>query len=261
MAQRVLRGVAVAWVLVAIVGLWAFAFYIAALYGLGAVRGDLERWNTVVPDGHGYVPGDAPGNIAFGLHLLLALMVAVGGALQLVPAIRRRRPGFHRWNGRVFISVAVVASLSGLFIAFSRGAVAGPYMTAGNVLDALLIVAFGVTAWRRARAGDIASHRRWALRAFVVINAIWFYRIGMMFWFLVNQGPVGHTRDFRGPFDIFLAFGHVLVPLACMELYLRADRSDAPLAKLSTAAGLGLLTLVTAVGVFAAIVGMWLPRL
>ena len=260
-ADRALRASAVFWGVVAAIGIWIFGYYIAALYGLGIIGGDLERWNRVLPEGHGYVPTDTRGNVALGVHLLMALVVTTAGVLQLVPAIRKRLPALHRWNGRLFVALAMIAAATGVFIAFYRGAVAGDYMTAGNVINAVLILIFGVMAWRRARARRFESHQRWALRLFVVVFAVWFYRVGMMLWFAANRGAAGHNDSFTGPFDIFLAFAHVLLPLAVLELFLLARDRGGSLAKLSMAALLVLLTLAMGAGVALATMAMWLPRL
>lgn len=260
-AERLLRASAVLWYGVAVAGLWAFGLYIAALYGVGLLGGDLNRWNRVLPEGHGYVAGDLRGNLALGAHLSLALIVTLGGALQLVPQIRARAPWLHRWNGRLFVVAAVVAAGSGLFIALTRGAVAGIYMTLGNALNAALVLTFATRAWRAARARAFIDHRRWALRLFVVINAVWFYRLGMMLWFAVHKAPVGHTAAFDGPFDIFLAFAHVLLPLAILELYLAAGARGGARAKGAMAALMLVLSLATAAGILLVVMGMWLPRL
>ena len=260
-SDRLLRASARFWYVVAVAGIWIFAWYIAALYGLGFLRGDLDRWNAVLPEGHGYVPGDLRGNVALGVHLLAALVVASGGLLQLVPWIRARAPWLHRWNGRLFVLVAMAAAVTGIFIAFTRGAVAGTYMTAGNVLNALLILVFGVIAWREARARRYAAHRRWALRLFVVTLSVWFYRVMMMLWFGVHRAPVGHNAGFTGPFDIVLAFGHVLLPLAILELYLLAVERGGQGARVAMAGLLTVSTVAMAGGIVLATFGMWLPRL
>ncbi len=260
-ANRALSASATAWFIALVMGLWAFGVYIVGLYGVGAVTGDWERWNAVLPAGHGYNHGDTAGNLALGVHLLMAVFVTFAGALQLVPAIRAKAPGFHRWNGRAFITVAFAIALSGLFIAFTRGAVAGIYMAIGNTLNAVLLMLCAGQALRFAIRRRFDAHRRWALRAFVLMLGVFFYRLGMMLWFAANQGPVGHTKAFDGPFDIALAFGHVLGPLAILELYLLArDRGGAG-AKLVMAGGMAVVTLATAAGGFLAMMGLWLPRL
>ena len=40
----------------------------------------------------------------------------LGGALQLVPMVRRRWPVFHRWNGRLFLFGTAVMSIGGLIM-------------------------------------------------------------------------------------------------------------------------------------------------
>lgn len=260
-AARALRLSAAAWYVALVAGLWAFGIYIVALYGIGAATGDWERWNVVLPKGHGYNPGDTAGNLALGAHLLMAVFVTFAGALQLVPAIRATTPAFHRWNGRIFVAVAFAIAGSGLYIAFTRGAVAGTYMAVGNTLNAVLLAACAGQAFRYARARRFDIHQRWALRAFVLMLGVFFYRLGMMLWFVANRGPAGHTDAFDGPFDIFLAFAHVLLPLAILELYLLARDRGGAFAKFAMAGGMVVATLATAAGGFFAIMGMWLPRL
>jgi hypothetical protein len=260
-AIKALKVSAVIWYVAAVIGLWAFGYYIVGLYGVGVATGDLERWNRVLPDGHGYMPGDWIGNLALGGHLLMAAIVTFGGVLQLVPRIRAKAPWFHRWNGRVFLVTAFGISLSGLFMAFTRGNVAGAYMTMGNVLNAALAMTFAVICWRRALARDIAAHSRWALRTFVQMQAIWLYRVGMMLWFGIHRGPVGHTDTFDGPFDIFLAFAYVLLPLAVLELYMLARDRAGTWGKASMAGLLLVLTIAMSLGIALTIFVMWLPRL
>lgn len=260
-ASRALSLSAAAWFVALVAGLWAFGIYIVAIYGVGAATGNWERWNVVLPKGHGYNPGDTAGNLALGAHLLMAVFVAFAGALQLVPAIRSKAPAFHRWNGRVFIAVAFAIAGSGLYIALTRGAVAGTWMAAGNILNVVLLTVCSAQALRFARARRFDVHRRWALRAFVLMLGVFFYRLGMMLWFVANRGPVGHTDAFDGPWDIFLAFAHVLLPLTILELYLLARDRGGVVAKFAMTGLMTVATLATAAGGFFAIMGMWLPRL
>jgi uncharacterized membrane protein len=249
------------WVGATVAGLAVFAAYIAALYAWGLATGDLERWNAVLPAGHGYVPGDLRGNIALGTHVIAAIAVAACGAIQLLPAVRRRAPRLHRWSGRVFLGLSMGVALSGALIALTRGPVAGLYMAVGNLMDAGLVLVFSGLAWRAARRRDFSLHRRWALRAFIVIFGVWFYRLMMMLWFAAHGGPVGHTDAFDGPWDIFLAFGHFLLPLALLELYLVAQARGGAALRLATAGVVGLSALATAAGTVLATLGLWLPRL
>ncbi|MFZ8531235.1 hypothetical protein ACO1NH_13755, partial [Staphylococcus aureus] len=61
----------------------------------------------------------------------------------------------------------------------------------GMSLNALLIVGFAILAWQAARTRDFPAHRRWALRLFLAVNGVWFFRVGLMLWLLVWRRPMG----------------------------------------------------------------------
>jgi hypothetical protein len=63
-----------------------------------------------------------------------------------------------------------------------------------------------------------------------------------------------------GPFDVFVAFGCYLLPLAIAELYFWAKRAGA-VSKLAMSAVLFAAAGATALGVFGAAMIMWLPRI
>ena len=257
-ATTALNAAARFWFVVAVTGQWIFAFYVAVLYGRTAVQGNFEAWNKVLP--HGYVPGQTMSNAAVAAHLLLAVIVMVLGPLQLVPKIRAKAPAFHRWSGRLYIPAVALTSIAGLYMVWGRGAGVGDFVQhLGISLDAVLILVFAFLALRSALKRDFQTHRRWALRLFLVVNGVWFFRVGLMFWIVVNQGPAGFDpKTFTGPFLSFLSFADYLLPLAVLELYLRAKSTSARFAMAGT---LVILTLAMGVGIVTATMGMWLPRL
>lgn len=248
------------WFIVAVIGQWIFAFYVALFYGGAAIDGDFMRWNRVLP--HGYVEGETMGNIAVGIHLLFAVIVMVGGPLQFVPKLRTKFPIFHRWNGRFYLSAALLISLSGVYMVITKGTISGLVGDISVGLNGILIMWFAIMALLRAVQRKFQSHRKWALRLFLVMAGVWFFRIGLMFWLFVHGRPVGFDPEtFRGPFLVVLGFGQYLVPLLVLELYFAAQKSKLGLAKISMAAALVLLSVITALGTFAATMGMWLPRI
>lgn len=259
-ADAALKGSAALWFLVAATGQFIFAAYIALNYGRKALVGDFAAWSETLI--HGIVEGDPIGNIAVGLHLLLALIITVGGPLQLIPAVRRRWPRFHRWNGRTYMVTAFVISLGGLYMVWTRG-VLGPTINAVAIsINALLIMGCATMALRFALRREFERHRRWATRLFLVVGGVWFFRVGLMFWVLANGGkPVGIGSELDGPFAILLAFAQYVVPLGIYELYLRTQDRAGAVGRVGMAAALVVLSLATAVGVFGATVGMWLPRI
>lgn len=260
MAEGALNASASLWFLVAFAGQSVFAYYVAAFYGGAALSGDVSRVNAVLP--RGYVAGDPLGNLAIALHVLLAAVITVGGPLQLIPQLRRRLPALHRWTGRVYVPTAFAITLAGLFMVWVRGSAGDLSQHLGITVDAILIFLCGVMAWRRARARDFRGHRRWALRLFMAASAVWFFRVGLMFWLVVNGGPVGFDgQTFRGPFLSFLAVADSLVPLAVLELYLRTQERGGVAGRFAMAVGLLVVTGAMGVGSFAAAMGLWLPRL
>ncbi|MGM9479985.1 DUF2306 domain-containing protein [Roseateles sp. NT4] len=237
------------WFLVAATGLAIFASYIGISYGRAALGGP--------PGESRWVAGDLLGNALLSVHLVFALLMTAIGVLQLIPPLRRRLPALHRNLGRVFMVGAVLGTLSGFYLVWVKGTVGGFVMHAAISLNGLFILAFAWLAWREARARRFTEHRRWALRLFMAVNGVWFFRVGLMLWLMVWRAPVGFDpKTFTGPFVYALSFAQFLLPLLVLELYLRA-RGRAMVLALT----LVLLSLATAGGIFGATMGMWLPRL
>jgi hypothetical protein len=146
---------------------------------------------------------------------------------------------------------------------------AGPAATAAaltsSTLDGALILLCAALALYYALAKNIDVHRRWALRLFMVASAVWFQRIGYGFWMVVTGmvpfggGAPGTTADMDGPFDMFLGFARVLLPLFFLELYFQARKSAGSRVKWTMAGTLIGLTLIVGIGTIGAAKLMWLP--
>jgi Predicted membrane protein (DUF2306) len=250
-AEGALRAAARIWFLVAASGQALFAIYVTLFYGSSAVHGNVAKWK-------GYVAGDTVGNLALMAHLLLAVIVTIGGPLQLVPDIRARAPTFHRWNGRLYLVAAVTTAIAGLYMELWRDHIGSVISQIGVSLDAILIVACAAMALRYVLARDFKTHRRWALRLFFVVSAVWFFRVMLMFWIAINGGPVGFDpKTFIGPAIDVLSFAQYLLPLAVLEIYLRVQRGAGTGARLATSAGLVLLTIAMGFGMFVAFKAFW----
>lgn len=259
-ADTTLKAAAGLWFVVAVIGQWMFVVYVAAFYGGSAVRGDLAAWTKVLS--HGFIPGDTMGNFAIAAHLFVAVIITVGGPLQLVPQIRARAPSFHRWNGRVYMLTAFIGSITGLYMIWTRGTVGGVVQHLGISLNGVLIIICAAMALRYAVARDFVVHRRWALRLFLVVSGVWFFRVGLMCWIILNKGPVGFDPEtFQGPFLDVLSFAQYLLPLGVLEIYLRTKGRPGAPGKFALAAGLLVLTVAMGVGILGATMFMWLPRI
>ncbi|HJY36635.1 MAG TPA: DUF2306 domain-containing protein [Steroidobacteraceae bacterium] len=258
-ASGALQRAASMWLLTAVAGQWLFVYYIAAFYGPTAISGDYAAWdrNTNMTDG--YVAGDAAGNAFFLAHVLAAAVLTFAGALQLVPQIRARAIAFHRWNGRLFMIAASGGALAGLYLEWVRGtglrSPTGLSSAFGVTLNAALILAFAVFAWRAVRNRDISAHRLWATRLFLVVNGTWFMRVGFRAWMVLTGGAFGGSTFFT-----YWSFAAYLLPLAIYELYLRSKNATPPTQYAMTAC-LVVLTVVTGIGTIYTFTRNWGPLL
>lgn len=248
------------WFVIVTLGQWIFAFYVIAFYGRATATGNIEKWNEVLP--HGYISGDLAGNLVVGIHLLFAAIIIICGPLQIIPQIRDYVPTFHRFSGRLYVFTAIILSFSGLIMVWTRGSVGGMTQHISISFNAILIIISAIFAIRYAMKQDFKSHRIWALRLFLLVNGVWFFRVGLMFWLLINGGPVGFDPDtFEGPFLTILNISQYTIPLIILELYLRAKAGSNKTLSIVTSAILLVFTLIMAIGIFGATMGMWLPRL
>ncbi len=256
-ANGALKAAARFWFGVTVIGQLVFAFAVASFYGLTAARGDFHGWSKSIT--HGYVPGDKLGNLAVMMHIGSAVVIMLSGAVQLVPGVRDRFPVFHRWNGRVYMLTAVTLSVAGLYMTWIRGSVGNTMLHLSSTLNAVLIWLGAGMALHYALARDFKTHRRWALRLFLVTSASWFFRL-MIFLYFLLLGSRGLDPTMLGsPVFIYMSFAQYLLPLAVLEVYLRAKEHGGTLPRMATAAGLFLLTLAMVVGIFAVSMAVWVP--
>jgi hypothetical protein len=258
-ADKSLRAAARFWFVVAVIGQFAFAISVAAFYGLTALRGNFQAWNKILA--HGYESGATMGNAALAGHIIFATVISIAGALQLIPGVRNRFPAFHRWNGRLFVLAAFTQAITGIYLTVSgRRLVGDATQHVVSVLGAVLIIFCAAMALRFAIARNFTTHRRWALRLFLVASASWFIRLGFTLT-LVLFGPIGFdSTTFSGPLITFWTFAQYLLPLGALELYLWAQDRPGALRRMATAGILFVLTLAMGAGIAAVSVGSWVPR-
>lgn len=242
-------------------GQWLFVVYLLGFYWRYGVVGDFEAWNKVLP--HGYEQGNTLGNVFLTLHVVLAAYISCFGVIQLISKLRQKWPRFHRWNGRLYIAVALVMAISGLYLSLSGRKMAGDFSQLMLILiNALLIIACAIFTVIRAIQKRFVIHRIWALRLFLCVSGVWLFRLGLMAWFIVMGGPVGiNIESFSGPFLTVLAFCVYVLPVFVLELYLRANSAERPAVKYFCSSVMCLICAVLAIGIFGASVGLWLPRL
>jgi hypothetical protein len=237
-ADKSLRAAARFWFVVALVGQFAFAFSTAAFYGLTAARGDFQAWNKILANG--YEAGATMGNAALAGHILFATVISIAGALQLIPGIRNRFPAYLTLSGRRLVGDVTQHVVS--------------------IFGAVLIMFCAGMALRYAMARDFTTHRRWALRLFLVASGSWFFRLGF-FLTLALFGPIGFDQTtFSGPLLTFWTFAQYLLPLGVLELYLFAQEQPGALRRMATAGVLFVLTLAMGAGIALVTVASWVPN-
>ena len=174
---------------------------------------------------------------------------------------RRRAPRLHHWNGRLYVTIAVIMACSGLYLTWARPAVAPLANDLAVSLNRVLILLCAAYALRYALQRNFAAHQRWAFRLFLVVRGVWFLRVMLFGWILLHQAPVGLGENLDGPMAIVFAYASTLLPLAIYQLYLAAKRAPQVLAHGVTAGLLLIMTLLTAMGSVGSALILWLPRI
>lgn len=257
-ARRVLARAGAVWFMAALSGQAIFAVYILVTYGGSAASGNLASWNDILFNG--LIEGDLLGNLLVMMHLALAFIITASGPLQLIPALRNRARSFHRWNGRVYILVALLISSGAIILGLGRPAFGGwPNMVLQGFNGAVIFVC-ALIAWNTARRRDFVSHRRWATRLFLAASGVWFLRVMMMAW-AIPTGGAGLGSELDGPMGRAAMLGQTVIPLAVYQLYLFAEQSRSDAARYAVAGLVFILTLVMAGGILGVTMGMWLPRI
>jgi uncharacterized membrane protein YozB (DUF420 family) len=176
----------------------------------------------------GTLPDESSFEHRYAAHAWLAYAHILPGAvylgiapIQLWRGFRNRHLPVHRRMGRVAIVAGLVsgifAILFGLFLSFG-----GALQATASVLFGAWFVTALVTAYRAIRRRDVATHRRWMIRAFAVGLAVGTIRI----WVGLFQA-LG-VLDFRDAFGVAFWISFLLHAAAAEAwLYWRPSASGA----------------------------------
>jgi uncharacterized membrane protein len=108
--------------------------------------------------------------VGIGLHIFASALALVLGPFQFSRRLRAARPRLHRWLGRAYLGVGVLAGgLAGFYMAaFAFGGIVSKL---GFGMLALAWLATGATAYAAIRRRDVTAHRRWMVRNFALTFA------------------------------------------------------------------------------------------
>jgi hypothetical protein len=126
------------------------------------------------------------------LHVAGAATALLISPLQLLPVMRRRLPGLHRWLGRIYVVGCTVGGIAGVPLAL--GSAAGGVATAGFGLLAVGWLTTTSIGWLRGYQKRVALHRAWMVRSFSLTYAAVTLRIYLAILPLL---PVAFIEGYR----------------------------------------------------------------
>jgi uncharacterized membrane protein len=171
-----------------------------------------------------YNPGFLEYPTIVSLHVVLGGLYLALAPFQFVRRIRSRYLGYHRWAGRVLVSIGLVIGATGVFMGLVipiAGWIERGYI---SVFGVLFLMA-QLKGFLHVRAGRVALHREWMIRAFAIGLAVVTQRLIFIPALLVvadpTQGPVATLSAVS-----FLAAFVLHSTLA--EVWIRLTRRSSP---------------------------------
>jgi uncharacterized membrane protein len=182
----------------------------------GAARvGEIAGGAQMTADNARFLASPAPVVV----HIVGATLYCLLGAFQFAPAVRRRRPGWHRVAGRVLVPCGLAAALSGVWMALfyerppSDDVLLTPMRLVFGVAMAGCLV-LGVAAIRRR---DVAGHRAWMARGYAIGLGAGTQVLTHLPWTLLVGQPSGTPR-------VLLMLAGWVVNVVVVEWALRRQR-------------------------------------
>ncbi len=179
----------------------------------GAARvGELAGGAEVTADNARFLAAPVPVLV----HIVGATLYCLLGAVQFAPALRRRRPGWHRVAGRVLVPCGLAAALSGVWMTLflPRPPVDDVLLTPIRLVFGVAMVACLVLGVAAVRRRDIPAHRAWMARAYAIGLGAGTQVLTHLPWALLVGQPSGTAR-------VLLMLAGWVVNLAVTEWALR----------------------------------------
>jgi uncharacterized membrane protein len=114
-----------------------------------------------------YNPGFLEFPVMTALHVILGGIYLAFAPFQFVKRIRTRWLNYHRWAGRLLVTIGLVIGVTALFMGF--------VIPFSGLAESVVIGAFGglflialVKGFLDIRAGRVEQHREWMIRAFAI---------------------------------------------------------------------------------------------
>lgn len=236
-----------------------FGIYILIFYFLALIQGNMEQWNSLLPEM--YTRDSRSATLGIGIHFAGGGLILILGCIQLLEGLRLKYPALHRWLGRLYILSAFSAAIGGLVFIFIKGTIGGLIMDVGFALYGILMFLSAFLTVKFARAKDFERHRAWAIRLFALAIGSWLYRMDYGFWILFTDG-IGHTKNFTGNFDYFMDFFFYLPNLLVAEVFIGHYKiMQSNLAKSLAILGVNVATIFLVLATYSFTERLWWPAI
>lgn len=150
---------------------WLLPSALLALGAIPVVAGslrlvELSGRTAAIPSDPRY---DAP-PVPVVVHIVCAIAFAILGALQFVPHLRRRRPGWHRRAGRLVVIAGLGVALSAMWLNqfFPRAGATREVLYPLRMVFGAAMVLTIVLGLLAARRRDFVRHRAWMIRSYAI---------------------------------------------------------------------------------------------
>lgn len=139
------------------------------------------------------------------LHFLPGMVFLLGACLQVSARVRRRHLTLHRRLGRVLVVVGLASGVLGTALGILHP-FGGWSEAAASAVFGTWFVACLVLAYLAVRRRDIATHRRWMIRAFAVGLGVATIRVWTGIFIGIHAAQTGVRPDGPVPTTFGLAF-------------------------------------------------------
>jgi uncharacterized membrane protein len=111
---------------------------------------------------------DEVDNLPLLIHVLSASVYYALAAVQMLPKVRRKYPGWHRRAGRIAVIAGIASAIACTWITFIHPDARGPILYYGRVVFGPLWTLCLFMGLITARRGLYHAHREWMIRAFAI---------------------------------------------------------------------------------------------
>ena len=106
------------------------------------------------------------------IHIVPGLLFMILGPFQFSESIRARHLQWHRWNGRIFMTIGFIVGVSALLMSFTMQSIGGVNQAAATILFGFFFLFALSKAFWHIRRHQVTLHRQWMIRAFAIGLAV-----------------------------------------------------------------------------------------